>query len=138
MANSKVGPKKISPSAYCFSRKLLGAVLHSPPYTVYILPFSKAFEGIKKWFTDPFFRYCYPHKELLRVLSLGSKSNFFWYFSSRCYRFLVETNISWGKYHLSSQNRSHHLLQYFLILMKEKKSLLRIPAAFLVLSFWPG
>ena len=30
------------------------------------------------------------------LLSLGPKSNFFWSISSRCCRFLVETNISWG------------------------------------------
>ena len=98
VGTSKVGPEKKNPHLHgAPQRKVQGAVLYRPPLYIHTVLLSASFFRDKKWFTDPFFRYCYPHKELLRVFSLGSISKFYWYISSRCYRFLVETNISKGK-----------------------------------------
>ena len=94
VATSKVGSEKIIPICMVLLKEEYKALF----YTVLPIHTScqRSFFRDKKWFTDAFFRYCYPHKDrfsgyLNLVLNWTSCS-----ISSRCCRFLVETNIPWG------------------------------------------
>ena len=68
---ARSGQKKIIPICMVLLKERYKALFYTVLPIKYILPASEAFFRDNKWFTDPFSRHCYSHKELLRVLYLA-------------------------------------------------------------------
>ena len=74
VGTSKVGPEKIIPICMVLLKERYEALFYSPPYTYFLS--ANLFLGIKNG-SQIHFSDSYTNKELLRVLRLGHKSNFF-------------------------------------------------------------